>query len=102
MHGLPPTKRLFRVTQLDPILKFIGPWRRFVDPGQPSVGILGNGEWSSPAGLKLAQENLQSRVKEEDSITNFENAVFDLRVMDPLCFLFIDQRVLIGLVTKFI
>ncbi|GJU25218.1 hypothetical protein Tco_1163839 [Tanacetum coccineum] len=53
------------------------------------------------AGLKLARyENLQSRVKEEDSITNVENAVFDLGVMDPLCFLFIDQRVLIGMITK--
>nr|GEZ15860.1 hypothetical protein [Tanacetum cinerariifolium] len=39
---------------------------------------LGDGEWSSPAGLKLARENLQSRIKEEDSITNIENAVFDL------------------------
>ncbi|GJW36881.1 hypothetical protein Tco_0059801 [Tanacetum coccineum] len=38
-----------------------------------------------PAGLKLARENLQSRVKEEDSITNVENAVFDLGVMDSLC-----------------
>nr|GEZ81022.1 hypothetical protein [Tanacetum cinerariifolium] len=30
-------------------------------------------EWSRPAGLKLARENLQSRVKEEDSITDVEN-----------------------------
>nr|GFC33246.1 hypothetical protein [Tanacetum cinerariifolium] len=63
---------------------------------------LGNSEWSSPADLMLARENLQSRIKEEDSITNVENAVFDHGVMDPLCFLFIDQRVLIGLITKFI
>ncbi|GKB89574.1 probable DNA helicase MCM8 [Tanacetum coccineum] len=41
-------------------------------------------EWSTPAGLKLARENLQSRVKEEDSITDVENAVFDLGVMDSL------------------
>nr|GEX77240.1 hypothetical protein [Tanacetum cinerariifolium] len=53
---------------------------------------LGNGKWSSPAGLKLSRENLQSRIKEEDSITDVENTVFDLGVMDPLCFLFIDQR----------
>ncbi|GJT11741.1 hypothetical protein Tco_0858783 [Tanacetum coccineum] len=43
-----------------------------------------------------------SNVKEEDSITDVENAVFDLGVMDSLCFLFIDQRVLIGMITKFI
>ncbi|GJV32072.1 hypothetical protein Tco_1392472 [Tanacetum coccineum] len=29
--------------------------------------------------------NLQSRVKEEDSITDVENAVFELGVMDSLC-----------------
>ncbi|GJV41559.1 hypothetical protein Tco_1419999 [Tanacetum coccineum] len=63
---------------------------------------LGYSEWSTPTGLKLARENLQSRVKEEDSITDVENAVFDLGVMDSLCFLFIDQRVLIGMITKFI
>ncbi|GJX36512.1 hypothetical protein Tco_0248069 [Tanacetum coccineum] len=63
---------------------------------------LGYSEWSTPAGLKLARENLQSRVKEEDSITDVENAVFDLGVMDSLCFLFIDQRVFIGMITKFI
>ncbi|GJW13516.1 putative reverse transcriptase domain-containing protein [Tanacetum coccineum] len=56
-------------------------------------------EWSTPAGLKLARENLQSRVKEEDSITDVENAVFDLGVMDSLCFLFVDQRVFIGMIT---
>ncbi|GJX44127.1 hypothetical protein Tco_0260803 [Tanacetum coccineum] len=61
---------------------------------------LGYSEWSTPAGLKLARENLQSRVKEEDSITDVENAVFDLGVMDSLCFLFIDQRVFIGMITK--
>nr|GEZ84624.1 hypothetical protein [Tanacetum cinerariifolium] len=53
---------------------------------------LGDSKWSRPMGLKLAQENLQSRVKEEDSIIDVENSVFDLRVMEPLSFLFIDQR----------
>ncbi|GKF10987.1 hypothetical protein Tco_0048913 [Tanacetum coccineum] len=37
-HGLPPTKRLFRVTKLDPIPEFICPWGRFGGPGQPIVG----------------------------------------------------------------
>nr|GEW61066.1 hypothetical protein [Tanacetum cinerariifolium] len=37
-----------------------------------------------PADLKLARENLQTRVKEEDSITNVKNTVFDIGVMDPL------------------
>ncbi|GKF17242.1 hypothetical protein Tco_0062160 [Tanacetum coccineum] len=59
-------------------------------------------EWSTPTGLKLARENLQSRVKEEDSITDIKNAVFNLGVMDSLCFLFVDQRVFIGTITKFI
>ncbi|GJR56678.1 hypothetical protein Tco_1407199 [Tanacetum coccineum] len=63
---------------------------------------LGYSEWSTPVGLKLARENIQSRVKKEDSITDVENAVFDLGVMDSLCFLFIDQRVFIGMITKFI
>ncbi|GJY73592.1 hypothetical protein Tco_0478023 [Tanacetum coccineum] len=62
----------------------------------------GDGEWSTPTGLKLARENLQSRVKEEDSITDVENAVFDLGVMESLSFLFVDQRIFIGVITKFI
>nr|GFA57207.1 hypothetical protein [Tanacetum cinerariifolium] len=49
---------------------------------------MGVSKWSRPAGLKLTQENLQSRVKEEDSITDVENAVFDFGVMKPLSFLF--------------
>ncbi|GJU29523.1 hypothetical protein Tco_1173112 [Tanacetum coccineum] len=40
---------------------------------------------SSPSDLKLSRENFYSRIKEEDSITNVENAVLDLGVMDPLC-----------------
>ncbi|GKD26343.1 hypothetical protein Tco_1232557 [Tanacetum coccineum] len=55
-----------------------------------------------PAGLKLARENLQSRVKEEDSITDVENAVFDLGVMNSLCFLLVNQRIFISMITKFI
>ncbi|GJT50179.1 hypothetical protein Tco_0976336 [Tanacetum coccineum] len=39
---------------------------------------LGYGEWSRPTGFQLAREHLQSRVKEEDLITDVENAVFDL------------------------
>ncbi|GJS36345.1 hypothetical protein Tco_1194720 [Tanacetum coccineum] len=35
-----------------------------------------------------------SRVEEENTITNVENAVFDLSIVYPLCFLFIDQGVL--------
>ncbi|GKA03783.1 hypothetical protein Tco_0676564 [Tanacetum coccineum] len=63
---------------------------------------LGYSEWSTPTGLKLAGKSSNSRVKEEDSITDVENAIFDLGVMDSLCFLFIDQRVLISMITKFI
>ncbi|GJS58101.1 hypothetical protein Tco_0652885 [Tanacetum coccineum] len=96
-HGLPPTKRIVFVHRV------ISPTRssRSLVHGE-SLEIrdyqlcaiwkdLSYSEWSTPAGLKLAQENLQSRVKEEDSITDVENAVFDLGVMDSLCFLFVDQ-----------
>nr|GEX44404.1 hypothetical protein [Tanacetum cinerariifolium] len=34
---------------------------------------LGDCEWSRPVGLKLARENLQSKIKEEDPITNVKN-----------------------------
>ncbi|GKD62561.1 hypothetical protein Tco_1300070, partial [Tanacetum coccineum] len=85
---------------LDQSPEFIGSWGMSGDLGLPIVvrplqssASNGYSEWSTLAGLKLAQENLQSRVKEEDSITDVENAVFDLGVMDSLCFLFIDQRV---------
>ncbi|GKF66546.1 hypothetical protein Tco_0193063 [Tanacetum coccineum] len=64
-HRVPPTKRLFKVAMLDPAI-----WKN-----------LGYSEWSTPAGLKFAGENLQSRVKEEDSITDVENAIFDLGVI---------------------
>ncbi|GKF06595.1 hypothetical protein Tco_0037263 [Tanacetum coccineum] len=100
-HGVPPTKRLFRVPTLDPSPEFIGPWGTFGDPGQPRKN-LDNGEWSGPTGFQFARENLQSRVEEEYLITNVENAVFDLRVMDPLCLLFVNQRIFIGLITKFV
>ncbi|GJW38527.1 hypothetical protein Tco_0064372 [Tanacetum coccineum] len=88
-----------------------GPWGTYWSTGQYLGGMsplnaiwknLGYSEWSTPAGLKFARENLQSRVKEEDSITDVENAIFDLGVMDSLCFLFIDQRVFIGMIMKFI
>ncbi|GKE31032.1 hypothetical protein Tco_1450354, partial [Tanacetum coccineum] len=103
-HGVPPTKRLFKVAMLDPSPEFIGPWGTSGDPGQPRAiwKNLGYSEWSTPAGLKLARENLQSRVKEEDSIIDVENVIFDLQVMDSLGFLFIDQRVFISMITKFI
>ncbi|GJZ92068.1 hypothetical protein Tco_0664133 [Tanacetum coccineum] len=78
-HGVPPTKRLFKVAMLDPSLEFIGSWGMSGDLG-----------------------DLPIVVKEEDSITDVENAVFDLGVMDSLCFLFVDQRVFIGMITKFI
>ncbi|GJT14000.1 hypothetical protein Tco_0861042 [Tanacetum coccineum] len=43
-------------------------------------GVLDNGEWSRPTGFQFARENLQSRIEEENSITNIENAVFDLSI----------------------
>ncbi|GJW45142.1 hypothetical protein Tco_0073941 [Tanacetum coccineum] len=73
--GVPPTKRLFRVAMLDPSPEFIGHLGMFGDPELPF-------EWSRPTGLKLARENLQSRVKEEDSITDVENAVLAFGVVE--------------------
>ncbi|GKF14437.1 hypothetical protein Tco_0055899 [Tanacetum coccineum] len=127
-HGLPPTKRLVfvhRVTSLtrSPHSLVHGESLEIHDYQLCAIWKdLGYSEWYTPAGLKLARENLQSRVKEEDSITDVENAVFDLGVMDSqedsitdvenavfdlgvmdsLCFLFIDQIVFIGMITKFI
>ncbi|GKA35185.1 hypothetical protein Tco_0721676 [Tanacetum coccineum] len=38
-HGVPPTKRLFKVAMLDPSPEFIGHWGMFGDPGLPTVGF---------------------------------------------------------------
>ncbi|GJU94143.1 hypothetical protein Tco_1318899 [Tanacetum coccineum] len=104
-HGVPPTKRLFKVAMLDPSPNLLvhGECLEIWDYQLCAIWKnLGYSEWSTPAGLKLAQENLQSRVKEEDSITDVENAIFDLGVMDSLCFLFVNQRIFIGMIAKFI
>ncbi|GKF77070.1 hypothetical protein Tco_0229540 [Tanacetum coccineum] len=55
-HGVPSTKRLFKVATLDPSPEFIGPWGTSEDPGQPRAirKNLGHSEWSTLAGLKLA------------------------------------------------
>ncbi|GKG31155.1 hypothetical protein Tco_0423643, partial [Tanacetum coccineum] len=34
-HGVPPTKRLFKVAMLDPSPEFIGSWGTSGDPGLP-------------------------------------------------------------------
>ncbi|GKF13878.1 hypothetical protein Tco_0055340, partial [Tanacetum coccineum] len=34
-HGVPPTKRLFKVAMLDPFPEFIGSWGTSGDPGLP-------------------------------------------------------------------
>ncbi|GKE65251.1 hypothetical protein Tco_1519412 [Tanacetum coccineum] len=36
-HGVPPTKRLFKVAMLDPSPEFIGHWGRSGDLGLPIV-----------------------------------------------------------------
>ncbi|GKD87944.1 hypothetical protein Tco_1359098, partial [Tanacetum coccineum] len=89
-HGVPPTKRLFKVAMLDPSPNLLVHGERLEIWNYQLCAIwknLGYSEWSTPAGLKLVRENLQSRVKEEDSITDIENEIFDLEVMDSLCFL---------------
>nr|GFD07406.1 hypothetical protein [Tanacetum cinerariifolium] len=68
-----------------------------------AIGInLRNGERARPARFEFAEENLQSGVKEEDSITDVENTVLDFRVMKPLGFFFVNERVFVGLNTEFI
>ncbi|GJY41883.1 hypothetical protein Tco_0429153 [Tanacetum coccineum] len=104
-HGVPPMKHLFKVAMLDPSPNLLVHEECLEIQDYQLCAIwknLGYSEWSTPTGLKLARENLQSRVKEEDLITDVENAVFDLRVMDSLCFLLVNQRIFIGMVTKFI
>nr|GEX60088.1 hypothetical protein [Tanacetum cinerariifolium] len=61
---------------------------------------MSDSKWSRPAGFQLAREYLQSRVKEEDSVIDVENAIFDFRVIKPLSFLLVDQRVFISLITE--
>nr|GEZ97682.1 reverse transcriptase domain-containing protein [Tanacetum cinerariifolium] len=61
-----------------------------------------DGKWTRPVGFEFARENLQSGVKEEDSITDVENTVLDFRVMKPLGFLLVDERIFISLIMKFI
>ncbi|GJX72336.1 hypothetical protein Tco_0309507, partial [Tanacetum coccineum] len=76
-HRVPPMKRLFKVAMLDPSLNLLVYEERLEIWDYQLCAIwknLGYSEWSTPAGLKLARENLQSRVKEEDSITDVENA----------------------------
>nr|GEV15011.1 hypothetical protein [Tanacetum cinerariifolium] len=54
---------------------------------------------ASPLDSELVSS--ESRVKEEESIIDVENTVFD-SVMEPLGFLLVDERIFIGLMTKFI
>nr|GEV99715.1 hypothetical protein [Tanacetum cinerariifolium] len=48
-----------------------------------------DGKWSRPARFEFAGENLQTRVKEEDFVTDVKNTVLDFQVMKPLCFLLV-------------
>nr|GEX19941.1 hypothetical protein [Tanacetum cinerariifolium] len=71
--------------------------------GTTNFGInLRNSKRARPAGFEFDEENLQSGVKEEDSVTNVENTVLDFRVIKPLCFLRVNERVFVGLITDFI
>nr|GEW67402.1 hypothetical protein [Tanacetum cinerariifolium] len=61
-----------------------------------------NCEWARPTGIKLTRENLKSGIKKQNLITNIENAVFDLVIMKLLSPFFIDEGVLVSLITKLI
>ncbi|GJU80806.1 hypothetical protein Tco_1283171 [Tanacetum coccineum] len=72
-HGVPPTKRLFKVAMLDPSLEFIGSWGMCGDLGLPIVGhrdasenffvspTLKVSDWSS--GLKGLRVGLLSQLQ---------------------------------------
>ncbi|GJY16338.1 hypothetical protein Tco_0386760 [Tanacetum coccineum] len=47
-HGVPPTKRLFKVAMLDPSPKFIGSWGMFGDLGLPIVAQSASSNLSRP------------------------------------------------------
>ncbi|GJR59670.1 putative transposase, mutator type, MULE transposase domain protein [Tanacetum coccineum] len=69
--GSLPRSDLFKVAMLDPSPNLLVHGERLEIRDYLGCAIwknLGYSEWSTPAGLKLARENLQSRVKEEDSI----------------------------------
>ncbi|GJY88596.1 hypothetical protein Tco_0503224 [Tanacetum coccineum] len=81
-HEVPPTKRLFKVAMLDPSPNLLVHGERLEIRDNLEIVPYGK-TWVTVNGplrgfLKLARENLQSRVKEEDSITDVENAIFDL------------------------
>nr|GFB62100.1 reverse transcriptase domain-containing protein [Tanacetum cinerariifolium] len=46
-----------------------------------------DGKRSRLAGFEFARENLQTGVKQGDSVIDVENTVLDFQVMKPLCFL---------------
>ncbi|GJS48192.1 hypothetical protein Tco_0598313 [Tanacetum coccineum] len=80
-HGVPPTKRLFRVPTLDPSPEFIvmgNVW----DPGTTSVCHRKTwtiSEWfPDPQGFSICPRNIQSRVKRRTRAPTLKNAVFDL------------------------
>ncbi|GJR07582.1 transcription factor GTE4-like protein isoform X1 [Tanacetum coccineum] len=71
-HGVPPTKRLFRVPTLDPSPEFIGPWGTFGDPGQPRL----------EGTLLLGNEDKGNEVVKELAIMVDDVVKIDLKVID--------------------
>ncbi|GKF91782.1 hypothetical protein Tco_0275483 [Tanacetum coccineum] len=60
-HGVPPTKRLFKVAMLDPSPNLLVHGERLEIWDYQLCAIwknLGNDEWSTPTGFQLAGENL--------------------------------------------
>ncbi|GJU39668.1 hypothetical protein Tco_1192625 [Tanacetum coccineum] len=71
-HGVPPTKRLFRVTMLDPSQGFIDPWGKFGDLELPSVcrtKIFSDVIRAITTGFSVCPRKSLSGFKEEDSIS---------------------------------
>nr|GFB30999.1 hypothetical protein [Tanacetum cinerariifolium] len=60
----------------------------------------GDSERAGPTGFQFSQEYLQSRIKKQHLITNIENAVFNLVIMKLFSPFFVDEKILVSLITK--
>ncbi|GJR76219.1 hypothetical protein Tco_0088584 [Tanacetum coccineum] len=99
-HGVPPTKRLFRVAMLDPSQGFIDPWGKFGDLELPRNTLV-MVKRAIPTDFSLPEKNLLIwKLKRRTPITDVENTVFDLRSWSLLCFGALRSKSLIGMITK--
>ncbi|GKB16497.1 hypothetical protein Tco_0850420 [Tanacetum coccineum] len=99
MHRGASTSLVFKVSMLDPSPEIYWSMGNIWRSGTTNC-VLDN-LYSAIMERRWTTVNVHSSVLSlpekilEDSITDVENAIFDLGVMDSLCFLFKDQRVFI-------